>query len=458
MKEYIYDVAVIGAGPAGLAAGIGAREGGAERVVIIERDFMTGGILPQCIHNGFGLHNLSRDLTGPEYAEIYAEKAAALGIEIKLETMVLEVIPAGKVTPSGLADFHTVTGVSGSEGLICIKAKAVILAMGCRERTRGNIMLPGTRPAGIFTAGLAQRFTNIEGYLPGKNIVILGSGDIGMIMARRLTFEGASVKAIVEVMSFLGGLSRNRVQCLDDFNIPVYLNHTVTYIRGNSRVEGVEIAEIDDEKKIIEGTRRFIECDTLLLSVGLIPENELTEKAGIKIDPKTKGPEVDSTFQTSADGIFACGNVMHVSDLVDYVSEDGIAAGKAAAQWAKTAGKVSGKRTPEARQQFLPGKNVSYVVPQAVYVEPDYAVKNDNTENIHFKLSFRVTKPMRNAKIMLTQGESIIHESKVKTIVRPGEMERIEVTDILLKLIKSRPESAEIKNKLTDIKVEVLQI
>ena len=249
---------------------------------------MTGGILPQCIHNGFGLHNFSRDLTGPEYAEIYAEKAAGLGIEIKLETMVLDIIPSGSGTPAGQAELHTVTGVSGREGLICIKAKAVILAMGCRERTRGNIMLPGTRPAGIFTAGLAQRFTNIEGYLPGKNIVILGSGDIGMIMARRLTFEGASVKAVVEVMSFIGGLSRNRVQCLDDFNIPVYLNHTVTYIRGNSRVEGVEIAEIDDEKKIIEGTRRFIECDTLLLSVGLIPENELTEKAGIKIDPRTK--------------------------------------------------------------------------------------------------------------------------------------------------------------------------
>ncbi len=402
-----FDVIVIGAGPAGLAAALGAKKEGAERVAVIERDRYSGGILPQCIHNGFGLHLFNKDLSGPEYAEIFIEKALESGVEIILETMVLE------LNPSAGNGKHSVLCVSRKSGMSNLSAPSIVLAMGCRERTRGNIALPGTRPAGIFTAGTAQRFTNIEGYLPGKNVVILGSGDIGMIMARRLTFEGADVKAVVEVMPFLGGLNRNRVQCLDDFDIPFYLNHTVSYIKGNRRVEGVEIAELDEERKIIEGTRQFIECDTLLLSVGLIPENELTEKGGIPVDSLTRGAFVDQNFETEVDGIFACGNVVHVSDLVDYVSEDGEKAGRYAAVHA------SGKRKQERDKsiRIQGGQNVSYTVPQVL--------SRDDAAFEKFPVAFRVKEPLSNVKVVLKGGDEVLFESKIKKVIRPGEMERL---------------------------------
>ncbi len=418
MNRRDFDVIIIGAGPAGLAAALGARKEGAGRVAVIERDRYSGGILQQCIHNGFGLHLFNIDLTGPEYAERFIGQVKDAGVEIILGTMVLE------LNPSAEASSHSVLCVSREAGLSVFSAPSIVLAMGCRERTRGNIVLPGTRPAGIFTAGTAQRFTNIEGYLPGNKIVILGSGDIGMIMARRLTFEGAQVEAVVEVMPFLGGLNRNRVQCLDDFDIPFYLNHTVSYIKGNKRVEGVEIAEIDEERNIIEGTRQFIECDTLLLSVGLIPENELTEKGGIPIDSLTRGAFVDQNFETEIDGIFACGNVVHVSDLVDYVSEDGEKAGKYAAYHA------SGKRKQmrDMNIRLEKGRNVSYTVPQIL--------SQSDTEFEDFPVSFRVKEPLTDVRVVLKADDEVLIESAIRKIIRPGEMERLEIDkDIYEKII-----------------------
>ncbi len=318
------DVAVIGGGPAGMSAAIAAREAGAREVVIIEREPRLSGILQQCIHNGFGLHKFKEELTGPEYGQRYEEMVSNLGITVLTDTMAVDITSE-----------RTVTAVSKGNGYFTINAGAVVLAMGCREKSRGALSIPGTRPAGVFTAGTAQKLVNIKGYMPGKKIVILGSGDIGLIMARRMTLEGAEVKAVCEIMEDSGGLTRNIVQCLKDFDIPLLLRHTVVEIHGNKRVEGVTVARVDENLKPIPGTEEYIECDTLMLSVGLIPENELSKKAGVEIDPKTRGPVVDENRQTGVPGIFACGNVVKVHELVDFVSDEGENAGRAAALYAQ---------------------------------------------------------------------------------------------------------------------------
>lgn len=318
------DVAVIGGGPAGMSAAIAAKEAGAIEVVIIEREPRLSGILQQCIHNGFGLHKFKEELTGPEYGQRYEEMVSRLGITVLTDTMAVDITSE-----------KTVTAVSKEKGYFTIKAGAVVLAMGCREKSRGALSIPGTRPAGVFTAGTAQKLVNIKGYMPGKKIVILGSGDIGLIMARRMTLEGAEVKAVCEIMEDSGGLTRNIVQCLRDFDIPLMLRHTVVEIHGKKRVEGVTVARVDDNLKPVPGTEEYIECDTLMLSVGLIPENELSKKAGVEIDPKTRGPVVDENRQTSVPGIFACGNVVKVHELVDFVSDEGENAGRAAALYAQ---------------------------------------------------------------------------------------------------------------------------
>ncbi|MFR9192361.1 MAG: FAD-dependent oxidoreductase [Anaerovoracaceae bacterium] len=317
------DVAVIGGGPAGMSAAVAAKEAGAGKVMLIERDHMLGGILLQCIHNGFGLHKFKEELTGPEYAARYRTLTEKSAITVFTDTMV-----------TGISEEKTITCVNSADGCFQIRAGALILAMGCRERPRGALMTPGDRPAGVMTAGTAQKFVNIKGFMPGKRIVILGSGDIGLIMARRMTLEGASVEAVCEIMEDSGGLTRNISQCLRDFNIPLKLSHTVTQIHGKERLKGVTVAKVDQDKKPINGTEEYIPCDTLMLSVGLIPENELSKMAGIKIDTRTKGPVVDENRQTSVPGIFACGNVVKVHELVDYVSDEGETAGRAAAAYA----------------------------------------------------------------------------------------------------------------------------
>lgn len=323
-----YEVVVVGGGPAGLAAAISARENGAKRILVLERDRELGGILNQCIHNGFGLHTFREELTGPEYAARYVERLLELQIEYRLHTMVMDITPE-----------RIVTAMNAEEGMFQIQAQAVVLAMGCRERAKGALNIPGHRPAGIFTAGTAQRLVNIEGYLPGREIVILGSGDIGLIMARRLTLEGAKVRAVAEIMPHSGGLQRNIVQCLEDYGIPLKLSHTVVDIRGKKRVEGVTLARVDERRKPIPGTEEDYACDTLLLSVGLIPENELSEGMGVEMNPKTLGPKVGENLETSISGVFACGNVLHVHGLVDEVSKEAAAAGKNAALYIKNSGK-----------------------------------------------------------------------------------------------------------------------
>jgi NADPH-dependent 2,4-dienoyl-CoA reductase/sulfur reductase-like enzyme len=391
MVSEIVDVAVIGAGPAGLAAAIKAKEAGAENVTIIERAEQLGGLLHQCIHDGFGLIYFKENMTGPEYARRFIEKAMDLRINLQLETMVLDLTAGRNLT------------LSNKDGLMTLHANAVVLAMGCRERTRHQIMIPGTRPAGVFTAGTAQRYVNVEGYLPGKRVVILGSGDVGMIMARRLTLEGAKVEAVVEILPYVGGLIRNEVQCLHDFNIPLFLEHTVTEIHGLKRVEGVTIAKVDDNGEPIAGTEKSIECDTLLTSVGLIPENELSLKAGIKLDPVTGGPVVNDTMETSIPGIFAGGNVVHVNDLVDNVTLESETAGACAAD------RAVGKVPPAKRKiRLKAGENVRYVVPHTIETEKEVI------------LSLRVREPAEKVKLRI--GDIA---TKSLRVVKPSEMVKI---------------------------------
>ena len=402
------DVAIVGGGPAGLSAAVAAKKEGAEKVLVIERDESIGGILQQCIHPGFGLSYFKEELTGPEYAGRFAKEAVELGTEFLLNSMVLEVNEAE----------NTVICVNKEYGMTEVKAKSIILAMGCRERTRANIMIPGARPAGVYTAGSAQRLVNRQNEMVGKKVVILGSGDIGMIMARRMTLEGAEVLAVIELMDYLAGLTRNKVQCLDDFGIPLYLSHTITKIDGYQRVKGVYFAQVDENKKPIKETEKYIECDTLLLSVGLLPENELTRKAGIQMNPITNGPKVNQYMQTSAESVFACGNVVHVNDLVDNVSTESMKAGRYAAQYAM------GTLPVEIRKvENVTGENVRYLCPHSLSVAE---------ENEKVTLYFRVLHPELDATILVKSGDEVIAKKK-RQRVNPGEMENITFDTAMVK-------------------------
>lgn len=388
------DVLVIGAGPAGLAAAIAAKEDGIDNLLVLEREHNPGGILRQCIHNGFGLHRFKEEFTGPEYAQRDIDRARELGIEIQTDTTVLSV-----------DGDHTVTCVSSAHGVEVLSAKAIVLAMGCRERPRGALGTPGTRCAGIYSAGTAQKFVNLEGYMPGKRVVILGSGDIGLIMARRMTLQGAKVLACVELMPFSSGLNRNIVQCLNDYDIPLYLSHTVIDIKGRERLTGVTVAKVDENRQPIPGSEIEFDCDTLLLSVGLIPENELSEGAGVKLSPLTSGAEVDDVLQTNVPGIFACGNVLHVHDLVDHVSNESFRAGHAAAAYVR--GALACGETIDVRD----GAGVRGTVPQRI--------RKGVNESVD--LMFRPSGVFRNATCVVTCGEREIARKKAP-IFTPGEM------------------------------------
>ena len=393
------DIVIIGGGPAGLAAAEAAVQAGARDVLILERDTRLGGILNQCIHNGFGLHTFKEELTGPEYAARFEARVRALQIEYKLGTMVLSISPK-----------KTVTAVSREEGLVTIEAKAVILAMGCRERARGALNIPGFRPAGIFSAGTAQRLVNMEGYMPGREVVILGSGDIGLIMARRMTLEGAKVRVVAELQPYSGGLKRNIVQCLDDYGIPLKLSHTVTEIHGKERVTGVTISAVDENLKPIPGTEEFYSCDTLLLSVGLIPENELSTGAGVALSRVTNGPVVNESLETNVPGIFACGNVLHVHDLVDYVSEEASAAGRAAAVYLQ-----QGEQREDKAIHINASGGVRYTVPSII--RPAHMPET-------LTVRFRVDNIYKNRFVSVYFGDTRVQHRK-KTVLAPGEMEQI---------------------------------
>ena len=395
-----HDIVIIGGGPAGLAAAVSARRAGVEDILILERDNVLGGILNQCIHNGFGLHTFKEELTGPEYAARYIEMVTEEKIPYRLNTMVIDINSEKEVTY-----------INREEGLVTIKAGAVILAMGCRERPRGALNIPGYRPAGIFSAGTAQRLMNREGYSVGKEVVILGSGDIGLIMARRMTLEGAKVKVVAELMPYSGGLKRNIVQCLDDYDIPLKLSHTVTEIHGKERVTGITIAEVDGNRKPIPGTEEYYSCDTLLLSVGLIPENELTKGIGVSMNRITSGPNVNDHLQTEAEGVFACGNVLHVHDLVDYVSEEANLAGKNAAAYVKK--ETAGEETKEVRLEASNG--VRYTVPQSL------DIRNMNDQVV---VRFRVADVYQDRFISVYCGDERVSRRK-KKVLAPGEMEQV---------------------------------
>ena len=398
-----YDIIIIGGGPAGLSAAVCAKKSGTDSILILERDKELGGILNQCIHNGFGLHTFKEELTGPEYAERFIEQVKELRIEYKLHTMVMD-ISSDKV----------VTAMNSTDGLFEVKAGAVILAMGCRERSRGALNIPGYRPAGIFSAGTAQRLVNMEGCLPGRKVVILGSGDIGLIMARRMTLEGAQVQVVAELMPYSGGLKRNIVQCLDDYGIPLKLSHTVVDIRGKERVEGITLAQVDEKGRPIPGTEEAYECDTLLLSVGLIPENELSSGMGVELSRVTSGPVVNESLETNIEGVFACGNVLHVHDLVDFVSEEAAAAGRNAARYVQTAGmRQTAGRTVEIRAV----DGVRYTVPSRINVERMEEIQT---------LRFRVGGVYKNCFVSVyLDEERILHRKR--PVMAPGEMEEVKL-------------------------------
>lgn len=401
MTEIPVDIIIIGAGPAGLAAAIAAKKAGIDSLIVFERDEIPGGILNQCIHTGFGLHRFKVELTGPEYAHRDVVEAEKLGIDIRLGVTVLD-----------LNQDKIVTCISHEKGLEKYKAKAIILAMGCRERPRGALATPGTRPAGVYAAGTAQKFLNMQGYMPGKNIVILGSGDIGLIMARRMVLQGANVLACVEIMPYSSGLNRNIVQCLEDFNIPLYLEHTVVDIKGKNRLESVTVTKVDSSRTPIPGSEFEIPCDTLLLSVGLIPENELTNCANAQISRVTSGPVVNSHFETSVEGIFACGNVLHVHDLVDYVSSESAAAGEKAAEY------VLGKRDTSKLIDVIDGKGVRGCVPQKIFIDDKQGID----------LMFRPDNVYKNHYLTLTAGDKVLMSQR-KMILAPGEMINVRLNE-----------------------------
>ncbi len=398
MKQY--DIVIIGGGPAGLAAAVSARDNGIESILILERDRELGGILNQCIHNGFGLHTFKEELTGPEYAARFEKQVYDRNIEYKLNTMVIDI-----------SNDKVVIAMNSEDGLFEIQAKAIILAMGCRERSRGALNIPGYRPAGIYSAGTAQRLVNMEGFMPGREVVILGSGDIGLIMARRMTLEGAKVKVVAELMPYSGGLKRNIVQCLDDYGIPLKLSHTVVDIRGKERLEGITLAAVDDHGKLIPGTEEDYSCDTLLLSVGLIPENELSASMGVEMHKVTSGPIVNESLETNINGVFACGNVLHVHDLVDFVSEEATAAGKNAARYVKEGAREGASHKVE----LIAEGGVRYTVPGTIH--PEYMEDK-------LTVRFRVGRIFQNCYISVYfDNERVMHRKR--PVMAPGEMEEV---------------------------------
>ena len=404
-ERFTKNLVIVGGGPAGMAAAVAAYEAGERDILILERDIALGGILRQCIHNGFGLHRFGEELTGPEYAYRYEKMVRDYEIPFMLDTMVIDI-----------DENKTVTAMNKERGIFLIDAKTVILAMGCRERPKGALNIAGTRPAGVYTAGTAQKFVNMKGYMPGKEVVILGSGDIGLIMARRMTLEGASVKAVCELMPYSGGLARNIEQCLNDFNIPLKLSHTVVEIHGKERLEGVTIARVDENRRPIMDTAEYIPCDTLLLSCGLIPENELTKSAGIPLDRITGGAVVDGGRETAIPGVFACGNVLHVHDLVDYVSEEAVIAGKAAVRF------INGECNKSINVTVKADGKVRYTVPQRI------------TEPTDTTVYFRVADVFRDKKVTVSVGGEVL-VSKKKQKLAPGEMETVTLTKEMLESI-----------------------